>query len=103
MTSLEFDSLTPGQPVAISVDGDPVCVARIGDEVFAVSNICSHSNAELSDGEVKGYVIECWLHGADFDLRTGKALTLPAIESIETFQVERDGNQIVVSRKSKEQ
>jgi 3-phenylpropionate/trans-cinnamate dioxygenase ferredoxin subunit len=74
----------------------------VGDEVFATSNICSHAYAELSDGEVKGFVIECWLHGADFDLRTGKALTLPAIEPIETYRVERDENQLTISRKTEE-
>ncbi len=103
MTQLDIDSLTPGKPQSIVVDGEPVCIARIGDEVFAVSNVCSHSYAELSDGEVKGFAIECWLHGADFDLRTGQALTLPATESIETYRVNRDGNQLTISRNSKEQ
>jgi len=102
MTQIAFDSLIPGKPVAVEVDGKPVCVARVGDEVFAISNICSHSYAELSDGEVKGFAIECWLHGADFDLRTGEALTLPATEAIETFSVTRDGNDLTISPKTKE-
>jgi len=102
MTQVAFDSLVPGKPVAVEVDGKPVCVARVGDEVFAISNICSHSYAELSDGEVKGFAIECWLHGADFDLRTGEALTLPATEAIETFSVTRDGNDLTISPKTKE-
>ncbi len=102
MTQVAFDSLVPGKPVSVEVDGKPVCVARVGDEVFAISNICSHSYAELSDGEVKGFAIECWLHGADFDLRTGEALTLPATEAIETFSVTRDGNDLTISPKTKE-
>jgi len=102
MTQVAFDSLVPGKPVAVEVDGKPVCVARVGDEVFAISNICSHSYAELSDGEVKGFAIECWLHGADFDLRTGEALTLPATEAIETLSVTRDGNDLTISPKTKE-
>ncbi len=102
MTQIAFDSLLPGKPVALEVDGKPVCIARVGDEVFAISNICSHSYAELSDGEVKGFAIECWLHGADFDLRTGEALTLPATEAIETFSVTRDGNDLTISPKTKE-
>jgi 3-phenylpropionate/trans-cinnamate dioxygenase ferredoxin subunit len=102
MTQIQFDSLIAGKSLKIEVDGDPVCVTRVGDEVFATSNICSHAYAELSDGEVKGFVIECWLHGADFDLRTGKALTLPAIEPIETYRVERDENQLTISRKTEE-
>ena len=102
MTTIDFDSLTEGKPIALDVEGQQVCVARVGDEVFAVSNICSHAHAELSDGEVKGFTIECWLHGADFDLRTGKALTLPATEPIETFAVERQGNSITISQSQKE-
>ena len=102
MTQVAFDSLVPGKPVSVEVDGKPVCVARVGDEVFAISNICSHSYAELSDGEVKGFAIECWLHGADFDLRTGEALTLPATEAIETYSVTRDGNDLTISPKTKE-
>lgn len=102
MTKVGFDSLIPGRPIQIDVDGKPVCLARVGEEVFAVSNVCTHSYAELSDGEIKDFTIECWLHGADFDLRTGNALTLPATEPLETFQVERDGNEITISQKSKE-
>lgn len=102
MTKVGFDSLTPGRPIQIDVDGKPVCLARVGDEVFAVSNICTHAYAELSDGEIKDFTIECWLHGADFDLRTGAALTLPATEPLETFRVERDGNELTISQKSKE-
>lgn len=102
MTTIDFDSLIEGKPIAVEVEGKPVCVARVGEEVFAVSNICSHAHAELNDGEIKGFTIECWLHGADFDLRTGKALTLPATEPIETFAVEREGNSITISSVQKE-
>ena len=102
MTTIDFDSLVEGKLVAVEVEGKPVCVALVGEEVFAVSNICSHAHAELSDGEIKGFTVECWLHGADFDLRTGKALTLPATEPIETFAVEREGNSITISQAKKE-
>ena len=102
MTKIPFDSLVAGRPIQIDVDGKPVCLTRVGDEAFAVSNVCTHSYAELSDGEVDGFTIECWLHGADFDLRTGAALTLPATEALETFLVKRDGNELTISQKSKE-
>ena len=52
MTTLQFNDLVAGRPIAVDVDGKPVCVARVGDEVFAISNICTHSYAELSDGEI---------------------------------------------------
>ncbi|MEY3385036.1 MAG: hypothetical protein RLZ38_537 [Actinomycetota bacterium] len=97
MAEIAFDSLVSGKPVAIDVDGVAVCVARIGDEVFAVEDTCTHSEASLSEGEITGTKIECWLHGAEFDLRTGQALTPPASAALKTFKVEVNGNQVVVT------
>ena len=97
MAEVAFDSLVSGKPVAIEVDGVAVCLTRVGDEVFAVEDPCTHSEASLSEGEVTGTKIECWLHGAEFDLRTGEALTPPATSALKTFKVEINGNQVVVT------
>jgi len=97
MTELNFDSLIQGKPVAVDVNGTSVCVARVGDEVFAVADTCTHSDASLSEGEVSGFKIECWLHGAEFDLRSGAALTPPATQALQSFKVQRNGNQLVIS------
>jgi 3-phenylpropionate/trans-cinnamate dioxygenase ferredoxin subunit len=97
MTELNFDSLTEGKPIAVDVNGTAVCVARVGDEVFAVADTCTHSDASLSEGEVSGFKIECWLHGAEFDLRSGAALTPPATQALQNFKVQRNGNQLVIS------
>ena len=97
MAQLDFSVLVEGKPVAIDVDGVAVCVARIGDEVFAVADTCTHSEASLSEGEITGTKIECWLHGAEFDLRTGQALTPPATESLKSFKVNRNGNQLTIT------
>ncbi|MCX6450770.1 MAG: non-heme iron oxygenase ferredoxin subunit [Actinobacteria bacterium] len=100
MTQLEFSTLTPGKPVRIVVSGKPVCVTRVGEEVFAVADTCTHSEAALSEGDVTGFKIECWLHGAEFDLRTGEALTLPAVESLEVFSVEKSGDLLTINEKT---
>ena len=97
MAEVAFDSLVSGKPVAIEVDGVAVCLTRVGDEVFAVEDTCTHSEASLSEGEVSGTKIECWLHGAEFDLRTGEALTPPATSALKTFKVEVNGNKVVVT------
>jgi 3-phenylpropionate/trans-cinnamate dioxygenase ferredoxin subunit len=97
MSELNFDSLIEGKPVAIEVNGTAVCVARVGDEVFAVADTCTHSDASLSEGEISGLKIECWLHGAEFDLRSGAALTPPATQALQSFKVQRNGNQLVIS------
>ena len=96
MGDLTLDQLEVGKPVKIEKDGKTICVARVGDEVFAVDDTCTHSEASLSEGEVTGFKIECWLHGAEFDLRTGEALTLPANISLETYAVKIDGNSVTV-------
>ena len=97
MAQLDFSVLVEGKPFAIDVDGVAVCVARVGEEVFAVADTCSHSEASLSEGEITGTKIECWLHGAEFDLRTGQVLTPPATESLKSFKVNRNGNQLTIT------
>ena len=97
MSEIAFDTLIEGKPVAIEVDGTPVCVVKVADEVFAVADTCTHSEASLAEGEVTGNKIECWLHGAEFDLKTGKALTPPATEALKTFNVKRNGNQLTIT------
>jgi len=101
MSSIQiyFASLTEGQPQKLVLGGKALCVTRVGDEVFAIADTCSHSDASLSEGEVKDFKIECWLHGAEFDLRTGEALTPPAVQAVETFAVHRDGSTVTISEK----
>jgi len=98
-TQIDFSTLADGKPLKISLGDKDVCVARIGNEVFAVADICTHSEASLSEGDISNYTIECWLHGAEFDLRTGEALTPPAVEALETFEVRRDGDTVTISQK----
>jgi 3-phenylpropionate/trans-cinnamate dioxygenase ferredoxin component len=98
-TQIQFSNLSEGKPQKISLGDKDVCVARVGDEVFAVADICTHSEASLSEGDISNYKIECWLHGAEFDLRTGEALTPPAVEALETFEVRRDGDTVTISQK----
>ena len=103
MVSVSFDSLLESKPIKLDLNGTPVCVTRIGDEVFAIADTCSHSEASLSEGDVTGFKIECWLHGAEFDLRTGEVATPPASIPVETFEVNRTGDAVTISsRKSAE-
>lgn len=97
--SITFSNLIDGKPQKISLGDKDVCVARIGEEVFAVADMCTHSEASLSEGDISNYKIECWLHGAEFDLRTGEAMTPPAVEALETFEVHRDGDTVTISEK----
>ena len=101
MAELSFNALIDSKPMKIDVDGTAVCVTRIGDEVFAIADTCSHSDASLSEGDVSGFKIECWLHGAEFDLRSGEVVTPPASIPVETFEVNRSEDVVKISsRKS---
>jgi len=103
MVNVSFDSLVESKPIMLDLNGTPVRVTRIGDEVFAIADTCSHSEASLSEGDVTGFKIECWLHGAEFDLRTGEVATPPASIPVETFEVNRTGDAVTISsRKSAE-
>ena len=96
MSDLNLSSLAEGKPVRIEKDGRAICVARVGDQVFAIDDTCSHSEASLSEGDITDFKIECWLHGAEFDLRTGEALTPPAVAPIKVYPVIVDGDSVTV-------
>jgi 3-phenylpropionate/trans-cinnamate dioxygenase ferredoxin subunit len=87
VSSIKFSALQDRKPVKVSINGEDLCLTRIGTEVFAISDMCTHSDASLSEGDVTDFKIECWLHGAEFDLRTGQALTLPANIAVKTYPV----------------
>ena len=96
MSDLSFASLVEGKPVKIEKAGQSICVAKVNGEVFALDDTCSHSDASLSEGEVIDGAIECWLHGAHFDLRTGEALTPPAVTPVKSYSVKVDGDAVTV-------
>ena len=96
MADLSLQNLEEGKPVRLEKNGRSICVARIGDEVFALDDTYTHSDASLSEGEIIDGAIECWLHGAHFDLRTGEALTPPAVTPLQRYEVKVDGDAVTV-------
>jgi len=97
------DELTDDAALAVEVEsagGDevPVAIIQIDNELFAVHDECSHGKVRLSEGDVdaRKCVIECWLHGSAFDLRTGAAKTLPATQPIATYPCKIDEGQVWV-------
>ena len=85
-----------GGVLAVEVDGVEVALVRTDDEVFAIADECSHAAIPLSEGEVEGCEIECWLHGSMFDLRTGKPTNLPATEPVNIYPCKVDGDAVYV-------
>ena len=84
---------------ATRADGAEVPVAVVRDEegaLHAVSDLCSHQDISLSEGDVEGCEIECWLHGSRFDLRTGEPSSLPATAPIPVYALAVSGDDVLV-------
>ncbi len=88
------EDVPKGTAVRAEIDGTAIALVHCDDDTFAaVYDECSHQAVPLSDGEVDGCTLECWLHGSRFDLRTGQPTGLPATEPVAVYPVEvRDGD-----------
>lgn len=86
--------------IHVDIDGTPVAVVRSEGDIYAIYDVCSHAEVPLSEGEVDGTEIECWLHGSCFDLRTGKPTGLPATKPVPVYSVHSEGDDIYVSLES---
>jgi len=80
----------------VEVEGTEVALVRVGAEVFAIRDECSHASIALSEGDVEDCTLECWLHGSQFDLRTGQPLSLPATEPVAVYPVRIDDDDVLV-------
>jgi 3-phenylpropionate/trans-cinnamate dioxygenase ferredoxin subunit len=85
-----------GSAVRVEVDGLDVAIVRSGEDFYAIEDECSHAAVALSEGDVEGCEIECWMHGSRFDLRTGKPLGPPATEPVPVFPVQIAGDDVLV-------
>jgi 3-phenylpropionate/trans-cinnamate dioxygenase ferredoxin subunit len=93
-----FDELERDSARRFDVDGHRIAVVRVGDDLYAIGDRCSHANISLAEGEVdaEGKTIECWKHGSEFSLESGEALTLPATRPVPTYEVRVDGDDVVL-------
>lgn len=82
-----IEELTEGKGHLFEVSGVPVAVFRIGDEVYAIGDTCSHAEASLSEGELWDYDVECPRHGSEFDVRSGEPRSLPATRPVPAYPV----------------
>lgn len=92
----QLDELDEGTLLAIEVEGEPVCLAKVEGTVCAFTDNCTHISGPLSDGELEGEVLTCPWHGARFNVRTGQVLRGPARQDILTYPVQLDGNAILI-------
>lgn len=90
------DEIGEDFPEEVTINGAYLALYKCADKFFATDGYCSHEEAKLCDGYLDGGVIECPLHHARFDIRTGRALSEPATVDLTTYPVEiREGRVFV--------
>ena len=88
---MKLRDIPDGTALRVDVDGLDVALVHSEGKIFAIDDVCSHAEVSLSEGEVEGCFIECWLHGSRFDLRTGEPTGPPAVEPVATYQARVEG------------
>ena len=89
------DLADPGRMTA-EIDDRLIVLLRVGGEVFALDDICTHDGGPLGEGELEDHAIACPRHGAKFDIRSGKALTMPATKPTVAHEAKIVGDDIMV-------
>jgi nitrite reductase/ring-hydroxylating ferredoxin subunit len=87
----EAGAIRAGEPKGLKLGGIPVALYRLEDGVYATHDVCTHAYALLSDGYIEGGVVECPLHGALFEIRSGKCLAVGATD-VATYPVRVEAN-----------
>lgn len=92
----QLSELPDGERLFLTVDELAIVVINIAGGLYAIADVCSHDDGPLGDGELDGMEIICPRHGARFDIRTGKVLSLPAIVDIPAYPVRVEDGEIQI-------
>lgn len=98
-SKIEFVEIAPvsdlpnGERLFVDLSDKPIVIFNIAGQLFAIGDVCSHDDGPLGDGLLEDHNIVCPRHGAEFDVRTGKAMAMPAVIDIPAYPVKLvDGN-----------
>jgi 3-phenylpropionate/trans-cinnamate dioxygenase ferredoxin component len=84
--------LPSGERMFLEIGDEPVVIFNLAGNIYAIGDVCTHDGGPLGDGELDGHQIICPRHGARFDIRDGKVLTMPAVVDAPSFPVDvQDG------------
>ena len=92
-----LDKLPRDRGVRVKVGDHRIAMFRIGDDVYAIGDVCSHAEASLAEGEVFDGSVECPRHGSEFDLETGAPSSLPATVPVPTYEVSVEDGTVYLS------
>lgn len=93
---VSVNDMPEGERLIFEIKGQAIVLFYVNGEFLATGDLCSHDGGPIGDGELDGDVIICPRHGARFDVRTGKALSLPAVTGIPVYPVKVIDNYIEV-------
>ena len=99
---VEFIEVAPlaelpvGERLFIEAGGRSIVIFNLAGKLYAIGDVCSHDNGPVGDGEIEEHEIICPRHGARFDIRTGKATSLPAVVDIPSYPVRVMGDMIEI-------
>lgn len=93
-----LDEFADGAARRVAVGSERVAVVRLGDDLYAIADTCSHANVSLAEGEVDRdeKTLECWKHGSAFSLVDGEPCSLPAIRPVATYDVVVDDGRVLI-------
>ena len=92
-SKIEFVEIAPvselpnGERLFVEIEGKPLVIFNIADRFFSIGDVCSHDDGPVGEGDIEGYNITCPRHGAQFDIRTGKVVQMPAVVDIPAYPV----------------
>jgi nitrite reductase/ring-hydroxylating ferredoxin subunit len=92
----QLEDLKSDYPLRVRIGEYDIAIHLFEGDVYATDNICTHAYASLADGLVDGDTVECPLHGACFNFRTGEALTEPATVALRTYPTQVDKDRIMI-------
>ena len=94
-----LEDIPPGERLFLEIGDEAVVIFNIAGKLFAIGDVCTHDDGPLGDGELDGYQVVCPRHGARFDIRSGKALTLPAVLDTPSYPVRVSGGEVEIGIK----
>ena len=95
--AVSLSELKDGEVKGIKIRGEQIALYRLGDEVLATSDICTHEECIISDNfYIEGEEVECTCHGSRFNIKSGENTVPPAAEPLKTYKVKIEGEEVLV-------
>lgn len=94
----KVSEIAPGTTRRVVVDSTEILLCNVEGRIFAIEDVCTHDGGPLDQGTLEDDRVVCPRHGATFDVRTGEALTLPAVMPLLTFETSVEGDDIFIER-----